>query len=270
MEESGTLEIPELTTGTASGTQQSQIQPEGITSHDGGMLDPRSLVLLTLLTNIIAVDSSAIWLIVLCILTTAIFSLCALPRRLFLGWAGFEIVCAFCAFILPAIAPSHIGVAVGVSAFWFLKFNITAAFGIAFFTAITPHQVSAVLTRLRAPVFIYVPIMVMYRFFPAARDELTSIREAMVLRGLQPGLWAMIIHPMHYLELILIPFLLSATRIVDELSAAALLKAVGAGKSADRAPRTTIIPTRFTRYDALAIGLCIVLVVAKEAQLWMS
>ena len=117
----------------------------------------------------------------------------------------------------------------GVSAFWFMKFNITAAFGIMFFTAITPHQVSAVLTRLRVPVFIYVPIMVMHRFFPIARDELSSIQEAMVLRGLQPGPRAMILHPLRHLELILIPFLLSATRIVDELSAAALLKAVGGG-----------------------------------------
>ncbi len=112
--------------------------------------------------------------------------------------------------------------------------------------------------------------MVMYRFFPIARDELSSTQEAMVLRGLQPGLRAMILHPLRHLELILIPFLLSATRIVDELSAAALLKAVGVGKSAERAPRTTIIPTRFTRYDALAIGLCIMLVAAEGVQLWIS
>ena len=185
-------------------------------------------------------------------------------------WAGFELLCVICAFVPPVIAPSHVSVAVGVSAFWFMKFNITAAFGIMFFTAITPHQVSAVLTRLRVPVFIYVPIMVMYRFFPIARDELSSTQEAMVLRGLQPGLRAMILHPLRHLELILIPFLLSATRIVDELSAAALLKAVGVGKSAERAPRTTIIPTRFTRYDALAIGLCIMLVAAEGVQLWIS
>ena len=270
MEDSGFLELPELSVGAARGTQQSQIQPKGVSVHGGGKLDPRSLILLTFFTNIIAINSSATWLILLCIITTALFSLCALPWRLFMWWAGFELLCVICAFVPPVIAPSHVSVAVGVSAFWFMKFNITTAFGIMFFTAITPHQVSAVLTRLRVPVFIYVPIMVMYRFFPIARDELSSIQEAMVLRGLQPGLRAMILHPLRHLELILIPFLLSATRIVDELSAAALLKAVGVGKSAERAPRTTIIPTRFTRYDALAIGLCIVLVAAKGAQLWMS
>lgn len=242
----------------------------GFSAYDGGMLDPCSLVLLTLLTNIIAINSNAVWILTLCIITTAIFTFFALPQRVFLGWLGFELVCAACAFVLPAIAPSYVSVAVGVSAFWFMKFSITAGFGITFFTAITPHQVSAVLTRLHAPVFIYVPIMVMFRFFPVARDELAAIREAMVLRGLQPGLWAMLLHPLRHLELILIPFLLSATRIVDELSAAALLKAVGAGKDANRGYRTTIVPTRFTRYDALAVGLCLVLVAAQGVQLWIG
>ena len=126
MEGSGFLELPELSVGAARGTQQSQIQPEGVSVHGGGKLDPRSLILLTFFTNIIAINSSATWLILLCIITTALFSLCALPWRFFMGWAGFELLCVICAFVPPVIAPSHVSVAVGVSAFWFMKFNITA------------------------------------------------------------------------------------------------------------------------------------------------
>ena len=132
MEGSGFLELPELSVGAARGAQQSQIQPKGVSVHGGGKLDPRSLILLTFFTNIIAINSSATWLILLCIITTALFSLCALPWRFFMGWAGFEFLCVICAFVPPVIAPSHVSVAAGVSAFWFMKFNITAAFGIMF------------------------------------------------------------------------------------------------------------------------------------------
>ena len=106
MEGSGFLELPELSVGAARGTQQSQIQPEGVSVHGGGKLDPRSLILLTFFTNIIAINSSATWLILLCIITTALFSLCALPWRLFMWWAGFELLCVICAFVPPVIAPA--------------------------------------------------------------------------------------------------------------------------------------------------------------------
>lgn len=109
MEDSGFLELPELSVGAARGTQQSQIQPEGVSVHGGGKLDPRSLILLTFFTNIIAINSSATWLILLCIITTALFSLCALPWRFFMGWAGFELLCVICAFVPPMITPQPRG-----------------------------------------------------------------------------------------------------------------------------------------------------------------
>ncbi|MDO5727942.1 MAG: energy-coupling factor transporter transmembrane component T, partial [Bowdeniella nasicola] len=81
-----------------------------------------------------------------------------------------------------------------------------------------------------------VPSMVMIRFFPVAIAELRAINDAMVLRGLRPGLGGMVTHPLRTGELLMIPFLASSARIADELAAAALIK--GVGRSRDR---TTIV-----------------------------
>lgn len=242
----------------------------GGTAPRDGLLDPRSLVLLTFATNIVVMNNNALWVLLVCIATTALFSIFTVPLRIFIWWASLIAVCCICAFVVPAVAPNYASVSLGFVAFWFLKFGITVILAVSFFTAVTAQQVASVLTRLRVPSFIYVPVMVMFRFFPVAHDELIAIRQAMLLRGLQPGFRAMTVHPVRHLELMIIPFLLSATRIVDELSAAALIKAVGAGKSINGAHRTTIVPVRFTRYDALALGLCAMVVAAKGTHLWAS
>jgi energy-coupling factor transporter transmembrane protein EcfT len=116
-------------------------------------------------------------------------------------------------------------------------------------------RVGAVLTQMHAPRVIYVPVMVVVRFFPMAVRELRAIIQAMTLRGLKPGAWSAMRHPMRTGEYVVIPFLASAARIADELSAAAIIKGLGAQKT-----RSNTQPSHFGIGDAVVLTVLAALV----------
>ena len=122
-------------------------------------------------------------------------------------------------------------------------------------------RVGAVLTRMHAPQVVYVPVMVVVRFFPMAVRELQAIVQAMTLRGLNPGARSAVRRPMRTAEYVVIPFLASAARIADELSAAAIIKGLGAQKS-----RSTTQPSRFRVGDALVLTILAALVVWRASE----
>ena len=53
---------------------------------------------------------------------------------------------------------------------------------------------------MHAPQVVYVPVMVVVRFFPMAVRELRAIVQAMTLRGLNPGARSAVRHPMRTAE----------------------------------------------------------------------
>lgn len=103
--------------------------------------------------------------------------------------------------------------------------------------------------------------MVVVRFFPMAVRELRAIVQAMTLRGLNPGARSAVRHPIRTGEYVVIPFLASAARIADELSAAAIIKGLGAQKS-----RSNTQPSRFRVGDALVLTILAALVVWRVSE----
>lgn len=234
-----------------------------IVERQRGTVDARSLLVLFTVSSILTFTSEPPWMLLVIAAVAILFTLPVLSIRQFTNWAVFETGAFFFAFILPVLAPNHLTVTVGFVAFWMFKFSINIVLGLCFLIAVAPQEVASLLTRLRAPTALYVTTMVMVRYFPVALEELKEIYAGMKLRGLKPGFWAAVLHPLHYLEMMVIPFLLSATRIVDELAAAALLKSVGAKN------RSTIIPAKFRFMDGYALCLTAVLLGAKGVELWV-
>lgn len=71
----------------------------------------------------------------------------------------------------------------------------------------------AVMWKLRLPQTAIIPLSVIFRYFPTIKEEWTSIRAAMKMRGIHVSL-----------EHIMVPLLMSAVNISEELSAAALCR----------------------------------------------
>ena len=107
-------------------------------------------------------------------------------------------------------------------------------------------EIIAAMWRMRMPQSAIIPLSVVFRYFPTVRDEWKSIRNAMKMRGIGFSV-----------EHIMTPMLLSAITISEELSAAALCRALDAPGW-----HTSMRPIGFHLQDILALVIVLMLLIA--------
>lgn len=95
--------------------------------------------------------------------------------------------------------------------------------------------------RMHIPDQVTIPFTVMFRFFPTIKEEAEDITAAMKMRGIGFSF-----------EYIIVPLLMSMSKIGDELSAACMTKCLGIGDE-----RTYMVKVGFSVWDVLffVIGL---------------
>lgn len=93
----------------------------------------------------------------------------------------------------------------------------------------------AVMWKLRLPQTAIIPLSVVFRYFPTIKEEWDSIRAAMKMRGIHVSL-----------EHIMVPLLMSAVNVSEELSAAALCRGLD-----NPEPHTSLVQVRFHFSDIL-------------------
>ncbi|HLR88853.1 MAG TPA: energy-coupling factor transporter transmembrane component T, partial [Atopostipes sp.] len=102
----------------------------------------------------------------------------------------------------------------------------------------------AAFKKLHLPNWLLIPLAVMARFFPTIREDYHRIRQAMAFRGIGTGFWDLVKHPIQTLEFILIPLLMNATQVSEDLTISSLTKGLSlAGK------HTSIVQLKMTAYD---------------------
>lgn len=102
----------------------------------------------------------------------------------------------------------------------------------------------AAFKKIHLPNWLLIPLAVIARFFPTIRKDYQRIRQAMAFRGIGTGFWALIKHPIQTLEFILIPLLMNATKVAEDLTISSLTKGLGLpGK------HTSIVELKLTAYD---------------------
>lgn len=93
----------------------------------------------------------------------------------------------------------------------------------------------AVMWKLRLPQAAIIPLSVVFRYFPTIKEEWASIRAAMKMRGIHVSL-----------EHIMVPLLMPAVNVSEELSAAALCRGLD-----NPEPHTSLVQVRFHFSDIL-------------------
>lgn len=86
-----------------------------------------------------------------------------------------------------------------------------------------PGNLSAFLSRLRAPASVILGALVLFRFFPTMKAELKSVKLSMKNRGLTDFKF-ILRHPAAACEYVLIPFLLRVLMTADQLSVSAVAR----------------------------------------------
>lgn len=106
----------------------------------------------------------------------------------------------------------------------------------------------ATFKTLRVPNWLLIPIAVMLRFIPAVREDYHHIRKAMAFRGIGISAIDLLKKPATTFEYILIPLLMNATQVAEDLTVSALTKGLSLpGK------HTTIVQLKWTLIDWLLI-----------------
>ncbi|KFI50739.1 cobalt ABC transporter permease [Bifidobacterium biavatii DSM 23969] len=125
---------------------------------------------------------------------------------------------------------------------------ITGAYA---FTTTSISEFVCAMRRMRVPEAIVIPCMVVIRFFPTIAHDYRQIRNAMALRGIAAGRFALVRHPVQSLEFIIVPLLMNATFVSRDLSVAALTK--GLGIAGEHTCMTTI---RMHWFDWAYMAMC--------------
>lgn len=86
------------------------------------------------------------------------------------------------------------------------------------------------LKNMRLPRIIYLPVMVALRFIPGFINDIKQLRDCLLIRGISMNLLTLIRYPNRTLRLMVVPMLIRALRLADELAIAAELKRVGYGR----------------------------------------
>ena len=125
---------------------------------------------------------------------------------------------------------------------------ITGAFA---FTTTSPGEFTAALRRMRIPETVIIPCIVVIRFFPTLREDYRHIRNAMALRGIPSGGGSLLRHPAQSLEYVMVPLLMNATIVAQDLSVAAMTKGLG-----NPGRHTSMTDIHIGLFDCAVMALC--------------
>lgn len=82
----------------------------------------------------------------------------------------------------------------------------------------------ACMWKMKLPKNFIISVSVVFRFFPTVKEEWQAILSSMRMRGIGFNFWNFITHPLLTLEYLIVPLLLNAVKISEELSEAALCR----------------------------------------------
>jgi len=218
-------------------------------------IDPRTKLLLTVTINIITVSApqSGWFLYILPILW-------GIPAILLLLYQKYKIASYYLILLFSVttfqytIAPYIHGV------LFFLSLGIISIslrllpgimMGYFLLSTTSISELVAALEKLHMPRGFIISLSVMFRFFPTLNYEYIYIQQAMAFRGLTG--FSMLLHPVKAMEYRLIPLMVSASKIGNELTMASLTRGLSAPNK-----RTNISQLQFYLQDFLLITTCIV------------
>lgn len=121
------------------------------------------------------------------------------------------------------------------------------------------HQWLAAFQYLKMPNWLFIPLAVMVRFFPTIKQDYISIRQALAIRGIGTSTWQLLKHPLQSLEYLIVPLLLDAVKVSEDLTVSALTKGIGMPIK-----RTSFYQISFQTQDIVYVGVTLL-----PALLWL-
>lgn len=227
--------------------------------QSGGLIrvDPRTKLFLLLAGNLAVFFAPAIWYEILLAGMILVFGFLCGVYRFSLKMAA--IYLAMLGFQLLGSAYLHGTLQVMIVSFvlFVRKIFPCAMLGGILVSTTRVNEFMAAMNRIHMPKSVIIPLTVMLRYFPMVREDWQHIGDAMKMRDVSPSFGSLLTHPGRTVECIYVPLMMSASKIADELSAAAVTRGIENPK-----PRTCLQQIRFSFADfvcALSIAILLIL-----------
>lgn len=206
--------------------------------------DPRTELLLLVLANVVAFTQRSVWVeITWVVLLLLLIIACGCKK------AAGKLAVAFgvCLLLQYYIFPN--GPKILASSFTILVSYARKVFpclivGTLIVQKTPVKELMVSLRKCHIPQGLIIPLSVTIRYFPALKEEVGYIRDAMKLRD---------IHGVEKIECLLVPIMISATTTAEELSAAAVTRGIE-----NPAHKTSMVVTKFGPQDFLCLTLGVV------------
>ena len=206
--------------------------------------DPRTELLFLVLANVVAFTQHSLWVeitwVALLLLLIIACGCIKAAGRLAVAF-GLCLLLQYCVFPNgPKILASSFTILVSYAR----KVFPCLIVGTLILQKTSVREIMASLRRCHIPQGLIIPLSVTIRYFPALREEVGYIRDAMKLRD---------IHGIQKIECFLVPVMISATTTAEELSAAAVTRGIE-----NPAHKTSMVEMEFGVQDLLCLAFGVV------------
>ncbi len=106
----------------------------------------------------------------------------------------------------------------------------------------------AAMAKWNVPQAVVIPLAIIFRYFPALKEDWGHISDAMALRGISFSLVCFLKNPSVVIDALYLPILVTASKTADELSASAITRGIE-----NPAKRTSRLDIRFKLIDGIII-----------------
>lgn len=208
-------------------------------------LDPRTKLLLLLLINAVLLGSTSTYFIELTTAAIPLFLLIVSKKaKASVFYAGVYAMATLAdAFLIPS-TQGIVNIVIVMMSGIIYRMVPGLVMGYYLISTTKVSEFVAAMEKMHVTQKIVIPFSVMFRFFPTVMEEAGSINDAMRMRGVGFGTGVFMKNPMALLEYRMVPLLMSAVKIGEELSAASLTRGLGSPEK-----RTNICKIGFDVWD---------------------
>lgn len=214
----------------------------------GVHFDPRTKILLLIISMIIATTAPSLSYECVLILFIAIVGLlCGKFRYSLIGTVVFMALYLFTTFYLENTTGAIYTMFTAWLSLVFKVYPCGMLAGIAVSTTRVNEFLSA-MNKAHISKKVVIPLAVMLRYIPTIREDWHFIKDAMRLRDVSPSLKGFLRHPGMTIECLYSPLLMAASKAADELAIASVTRGIENPHA-----RTCLVQIRFRVQDYLVI-----------------
>lgn len=189
-------------------------------------LDPRTKIMILMVTSVSVFMNKSI--IVECVFAGIPLFLLGTAGHLkkMLKYAVFFLALLLLQFYVVPVLPVAAGGIIYMFAVYIRKLLPCLMLGRYLIATTGVSKFLAAVAKLRLPKGLTIALAITLRYFPTMGEEWASIRDAMALRGISASIGGLICHPVQTMEHVYVPMLVSASKISDEITQAAITRGI--------------------------------------------